>query len=315
METTSVDLAPIVIYDADEAHAMTQLPNRVIEAAAPCFFNHIGYPTRINSMTALWRYADVMHENRFENDFKTLLGGGLTSEEWHLAQKIGTTVREITKHRCQHEVFPSNALVRGLFNLRYMDAAAEVVLGPVLEIGPGSGYLTALMASTGREVITVENSQAFYIWQMTMLSKLQLKINQQTWWQFYANVRDTVNEFRPTLIWMNHCVCELHANALAFIGTCARHWGATIIVEGPGDQGLMSHNDAFDILGWRGVTPWMSATHHNIGGPNARKIADQFNLLEATPRPAIVGIEDFKILRGSPPPDDLWLTSIERTHT
>ena len=52
-------------YDAREAMACQALPNRVVEAFRPVTFGSFGYPVHVDDNEELWKYVDVMQENRF----------------------------------------------------------------------------------------------------------------------------------------------------------------------------------------------------------------------------------------------------------
>ena len=74
-------------YEARENEAVAALPNRIVEMVNPVVFASEGYPTRVRNDSELWKYLDVMHETRFERDFATLFGGGMTEQEFALLQR------------------------------------------------------------------------------------------------------------------------------------------------------------------------------------------------------------------------------------
>ena len=81
LEHSQSSLLSVEQYDTAEREAAGGLPNRVIAAFQPAVFSSMGYPTRVTDYPHAWRYADVMHETRFEGDFRGLIGG-LTEHEF-----------------------------------------------------------------------------------------------------------------------------------------------------------------------------------------------------------------------------------------
>jgi hypothetical protein len=75
-------------YDREESRGLATLPNRVIEASSTAHFQFMAYPTRVPSLDAVWRYAEVMHEGRLPHTFADLLGDGVTQEEMALMRTI-----------------------------------------------------------------------------------------------------------------------------------------------------------------------------------------------------------------------------------
>src|SRR6266487_6276094 len=75
-------------YNRKESAAVDALPNRVVEMVSPVMFSSEGYPTRIRNDSELWKYLDVMHETRFERDFATLHGGGITEKDFSLLRRV-----------------------------------------------------------------------------------------------------------------------------------------------------------------------------------------------------------------------------------
>jgi hypothetical protein len=58
----------------------------------------------------------------------------------------------------------------GLFRIiKAMKAAFGLAQISVFEAGPGNGYLGALLALSGERYVSIDNSQAFYLWQNRLL--------------------------------------------------------------------------------------------------------------------------------------------------
>lgn len=151
-------------YDAAEHCALLTMPNRIIEQSGSVVFAKSGYPTYIYDDRAAARYVDVMHENRFENDVDGFLGG-LTGEELDLVLQVNRTVAEFTKERYGRSLFATGSLIRAINVLRHIRYLFPNSKPTVLEIGPGSGYLGALLLLRGHRYIATDVTQAMYVYQ------------------------------------------------------------------------------------------------------------------------------------------------------
>ncbi len=100
-------------YDELEQKAIRRYPNRIIEAFQPEAFKHVGYPTKIDSYSSLYRYADVMHECGFEGIVDLFLKG-LSKEEFELVKEITKNVMELTLSGMEKCVITRASLVYSL---------------------------------------------------------------------------------------------------------------------------------------------------------------------------------------------------------
>jgi len=251
-------------YDRAEALAEQGLPNRLIQACRPALFNHINYPAHAASSGALWRWADAMHEGRFEDDFAERLGS-LTQEEWAWWRQIARAARALTNG---HPVTPRGALARATIAYR----AIRARLAPpalVVEVGPGSGYLTALLGLAGYAVYAVENAQAFYLWQSRLYGALfaeefcDLALNRYVkgrivhmpWWKFYAPDPAALEALPVELVAANHVICEIHRDAAAYLIRLVSIWRAPLLIEGWGSEALNGADAVQATLRRYGVPP------------------------------------------------------------
>jgi hypothetical protein len=255
-------------YDRAELLAEQGLPNRLIQACRPALFNAIGYPARAASSGALWRWADAMHEGRFDDDFNEKLGG-LTQEEWDWWRQISRAARSLTNG---HPVTPRGALARATIAFRAIRArAAPPAL--IVEIGPGSGYLTALLGLAGYVVYAVENAQAFYLWQNRLYEALlgerfvemaqpgangadhTGRVVHVPWWHFYRIDTAPLEALPVELVAANHVICEMHRDAAAYLMRLASIWGAPLLIEGWGSEALNGSDTVQATLRRYAVTP------------------------------------------------------------
>ena len=83
-------------YDQIELSAKKDTSNRIIEAFQPEAFNMLGYPTKISSLSELWKFSDVMHETGFEGIINLFLKN-LTKDEFELLKKITQLTTDLQK--------------------------------------------------------------------------------------------------------------------------------------------------------------------------------------------------------------------------
>lgn len=201
-------------YDAAERNALSRLSNRAIEAASTVAFDHTGYPTRIRSESELWRYADVMQDGRARATFDQL--GGLTEHEFKLLRRLTDRVASITKLRCHKRIVPKDAPMRAVLAYRQITAfypAADreaCKRGPsVFEVGPGSGYLGAMLDLDGHDYRSTDITQAFHLWQRIMVGDRQMP-----WWEWMDIERA---DFPVDVITVNHALNEMQPRALQYL--------------------------------------------------------------------------------------------------
>jgi hypothetical protein len=262
-------------YNRAEAAAEVELPNRLIQACRPELFATVGYPSRVADDRALFRYVDVMHELRFDNDFP-VFAGKLTDEEYELFQRITAAVASFTEERYGRRIIPKGALLRALPVFRHIRMVQPDTSAAIVEIGPGSGYLTALLGLAGYSVIATDVAQAFYLWQSTLWHHLFGErfvdlagdprsfaecptdaIVNVPWWKF-----TTIEPERVVLpidiVTANHVLCEMHLDAFTYLTRLCQQWfknhaTGKLMFEGPGSSLLRNPVDALKAFNERGI--------------------------------------------------------------
>jgi hypothetical protein len=122
--------------------------------------------------------------------------------------------------------------------------------GAVFELGPGSGYLGAMLQSDGFDYRSTDACQAFFLWQRQLGLDLQVP-----WWEWYDHTRGFGLQF--DVVVANHVLNELHEAALRyFIVRAERMLSAKgfLVVEDYGDQRLRDNSATktmFLARGWR----------------------------------------------------------------
>ena len=240
-ETPSRPAAPTPLlpadYDAAEAAARQGLANRIVESFQPVTFGGHGYPVHVDELEELWKYVDVMHERRFEHDFLHLLGG-LTDEEFRLFMQVNEAVLGLTLGYFNRPMVARASLLRAIGTWRHLRYLVGDERPPVLEVGCGSGYLTALLALDGFPVIAHDITQGFYLYQHLLwsslapagvrqvaesdapLSRLAAPVPGEVvhvpWWRFYdANVGAV--SLAAGIVTCNHALCEMHPRSLYYL--------------------------------------------------------------------------------------------------
>jgi hypothetical protein len=198
-------------YDAAEREAMKRLPNRVIEASRAVAFQTVGYPTRVGAVEELWRFADVMQEKRLRDTMEII--GGLTEREFELVSQITATVANLTEKLCHHRTVPGASLIRAIPVYRTIKLYCPNG-GSVFELGPGSGYVGALLVADNYKYCSSDVSQAFFLWQAHLLNAIRPETAdfQLPWWDWM-----TLASPPPVDVFTaNHMLNEMHAHALIY---------------------------------------------------------------------------------------------------
>jgi len=227
----------VAAYDLAEREALTQLSNRAITAFGAVTFASVGYPFRVHDQRELWRYIDVMQEGRFESNLQLLKS--VTDEEVRLAAWLADGTFEYSSTMFQRPFTGRHCITRTLIQLRGIERAGKECSGKrVLELGPGSGFLSLLMAKSGYAVDTVEVAQAFALHQSLFFQHflpnsshvLHLTdnrppesppsegwIHQIPWWT-YAKSSDL--PYAYDIITANHALAEFHPESIGFLVRC-----------------------------------------------------------------------------------------------
>lgn len=223
-------------YNLAEKEARETMPNRIIEAGTPATFALRGYPTVINSDKKLLRYVDAMHELGEEDIFRGELCG-LTQEEFDLFRQISKVVAEFTEDRFGHRTIPKGGLVRAVLSYRHIRFISPPETTTVFEIGPGSGYLGALLALAGYRYAATDVTQAFYIFQSNLWGHLfgdrvvELAAAQENledfeelppgtvlhvpWWKFNVPNPEDIR-LKIDVATANHSLCEMQDTAFRY---------------------------------------------------------------------------------------------------
>jgi hypothetical protein len=224
-------------YNEAERIGRHALPARVLEVFQPVTYASVGYPVHVDDISELWKYADAMQERRTEWIINDLLGG-LTEAEFTHAEEINKAVCALSREHFGRRMVARSSLLRAINTLRHILHLCGDQRPAILEVGPGSGYLGAMLLREGFPYVATEVTQAFYLYQHMLWDKLvpggvtqlvtdpaQLSALEAPepgralhipWWHFYDH--DSLHTtLRVGLVTCNHVLCEMHPRALHYL--------------------------------------------------------------------------------------------------
>jgi 2-polyprenyl-3-methyl-5-hydroxy-6-metoxy-1,4-benzoquinol methylase len=106
---------------------------------------------------------DVMQENTYTMNLYNL-EYGLSKFEYDITKKVISKFKQFGK-TISNELYFKSGLSRQLTLFRVINNFFGEKKINIFELGPGSGFLTALLSTAGHKVYCLDNSQAFYIYQ------------------------------------------------------------------------------------------------------------------------------------------------------
>jgi len=219
-------------YRTSETMAQKKLPFLAQAAFQPIHFLAFAWPTRLKNIEDLKNLSDSMHETRGERWLSRLkTKGGPNSDDVTLMESVAEQAGPMFKALSLPA--PDASLVNAFYQLRIInDNFPESC--KVLEIGPGSGWLSLLLALSKRRIlIALEATENFYVWQSLLFERFP-KINLIQTLDGYCPAGDTTKssilhvpwwesvELRRMpveidLVVANHVVCEMHEHSLRHI--------------------------------------------------------------------------------------------------
>ena len=239
----------IEAYNIAERNASWKLGSRASQAYSPATFEDLNYPVRVAEESQLLRYVDTMHETSDGKYFdKTKYQYSQT--EGKAISQVAQTVALMTKHNFSKCIRPWMAPFGAVPAFRIIEAFKTLTDSKnlrVLEIGPGSGYLGALLSTRGFSYSAMDNTQGFYMWQNRLfqaiapnefsdwatlnepLKNWDARVNHFTWWQWATLNESTA--LRSDIVVCDHAMGEFHPIALRHALRLIR-----IILQGDGPK-------------------------------------------------------------------------------
>lgn len=167
ISTSTLKFLGVDEYNTAEIKGMKSLPVRSIACCKPKAFIEYSFPTRVHALNELPRYVDSMHGGRFQYYYKTFMG--LTADELVLFKTINKILIKLSRKMYGASVVSKSSLLRSIHDLRHIKAMFPEG-GTILEIGPGDGFLSALLVMNGYSYIGTDITQPFYILQNHLLN-------------------------------------------------------------------------------------------------------------------------------------------------
>lgn len=191
------------------------------------------------------------HNNRYDNNIKY---GGInffTKKEIYLKKKIENFI----KKDFGEEIDIKDSFSRSVISYRFIKKNFNNV--PILEIGPGSGYLGILLKNDNYHYSSFEITRPHFIFQnyifkrifnkqspisilnKTNLNKIKKKEFHIPWWEI-LNLNEYLKVVKPKIIIFNHCINEMHEEALDYFCKIISSLKSNpvIFVEGFGSEKL-----------------------------------------------------------------------------
>lgn len=228
-------------YDRAEAEAIAKLPPEIVAAFKPVAFNALApqWSKRIKSLDQLWPWVDAMQEGT-ARIWRNL--GGLTGNELAAIETVAKIATE-RSHLIGCRRRPRDALLQAVIPWRYVRTLMPMK-ARVMELGPGSGYLGALLVMDGYDYCGIEITQPFWLWQRAFWGHWNLQPN-APWWHYARDLGKGAD-----LIVACHMLNEMSTAALKMLIAQA---DCPILVEGWGSQGVRRREDSmamFAAYGW-----------------------------------------------------------------
>jgi hypothetical protein len=164
-------------YEQAERRGTGTLSIPHMMAFRPVSFESVGWPTRVTAEHELLRYVDHNFEAETASLFKPRAvfppagyRNAFTRDEQELVGRVRDRVAELTQAWFGRRVRPvTNILVQvGPYRLMRALANTHPQLS-VFEVGPGVGYLGAMLAATGHRYMSFDVTQSLYLWQSRLM--------------------------------------------------------------------------------------------------------------------------------------------------
>lgn len=256
-------LLDVATYNAAEATASDRFPIRVNQAFFPDMFATVGYPARVERADQLWRYIDVMHEQRTVYNMDYLLFG-LTDREFELFKEVTRIVDAHATKYYSRRAHATAALLRAIHVLRSIKAVTGDERPAVLEVGPGCGYLALLLVMEGYPYIGTDVAQAFYLYQSHLLSYVAKDFQELVvddgdintletpkpgtaihvpWWK-WVTLSPEKTKLSVGIMTCNHCLCEMHPGSMAYLASIS----SKILARHPDGGQFVFDEWGYDLL-------------------------------------------------------------------
>jgi hypothetical protein len=170
-------------YDHFESIGTSLLPIPLLMAYQPVTFNSTSYPTTIKYIEEILKYSDHNCEPETPilyspNSVFKLVGyhNNFTHDEFDLVNTLRQTISESLGQDFGRPIKPLSNLLAQTGPFRVVSSIASQLSSEtaisLFEIGPGAGYLGALLAHIDANYYSFDVTQSLYIWQNYLFSKI-----------------------------------------------------------------------------------------------------------------------------------------------
>lgn len=234
-------------YNAEEAVARCEASYVELQAFAPSTFAITNFPSIVTQERELARYVDWNNSASNAEYFKPnhfvrgpSVETAFTPAEAEIAGRVGDCVASLTANRYGRAMRPISALLAqfGLFRaIMALQPRLDRPLG-VFEVGPGNGYLGAMLVAAGLRYACMDNAQALYLWQNRLLAECagddfhewvgggrpadssRHRVQHLPWWHYLRLRHDC--PFKADVFVSNTNLGEMNHGALLYTARIAR---------------------------------------------------------------------------------------------
>jgi hypothetical protein len=218
---------------------MANLSNDHIRSFSPATFDFHGYPHAAESDAAVARFVDTMQELNDPRSYHET--ESYSPAEAELIQRVNAAVLADTERAFGRAIRPWMGPLVALRPFRAIQLIAAIARSDrlrILEIGPGSGYLGAMLIAQGHEYYSTDIAQGFYLWQSRLMRAVSegdfVEGAQRASWPYDAAARAThvpwwhyATLYRsppPTmdLVVCDHALGEMNPYALRFVAQMSK---------------------------------------------------------------------------------------------
>ncbi len=170
-------------YNVNEENARQNISVIELRACSPIAFERYGFPTRVKNEAEIYKYFDFGNHqidvnSLFIRDYfvqGSCLYTCYTDSEADLIRRVSDHSAKIMKSQTGIERRPIFGLLSQFGLFRLIMATAKIFgqkSVSVFEIGPGAGYLGALLTEAGQSYASTDITQSLYLWQNRLLSRI-----------------------------------------------------------------------------------------------------------------------------------------------
>lgn len=229
----------------------------------PVLFKKLkSFNLKTETFSELIQFTDMHHPNRYKLNINN---GGIKKynlEEIKLKKKIEKIILNTFKKRINID----DSFSRAVISYRFVKKNFKNKIN-IFEVGPGSGYLGVLLKNYNYNYSSLEITKPHFIYQHFIHKKIfKKKYSPQIlgnnfkksvlttnfnipWWQV-KNIFFFLNKFKPEIIILNHCINEMHHNALNYLchNFSLLKKKPIILIEGFGSEKINSTEDSLKIF-------------------------------------------------------------------